>query len=273
MSSRKSLILVLAVAVGLMGIALAFNHVDRIQPQEKKTTLDKLPPAVKETLIKLAGSNMIREIEEVTKGKVKAYEAEWIENGKEVEVLIAEDGALLRKGIEKPDADKDDEAEDDDDAEEEEEVELEEIFVVEIDFSEAPEAVRAAAIAELGSEESLKIEKLWGEEEPYYEVDKETSEGCEIIIRISADGTLLGRCETREIAFESLPAAVSGAILTMVEKEKIEEVEEVSENALKFYDFEFVQGDSEIKFRLAADGKLVAKFVESEGEAEDDDER
>jgi hypothetical protein len=78
---------------------------------DENVNLDDLPAAVKATILKEANGATIKEIErEKGKDGKIVYEAEWIENGKEVEITVAEDGTLL----EREEEDADDDADDDD---------------------------------------------------------------------------------------------------------------------------------------------------------------
>jgi uncharacterized membrane protein YkoI len=73
---------------------------------EEKVTIDQVPAAVKATILKEAGDHKITEIEKETRDGKTIYEAEWIADGKEVEIKVAEDGTLLGKETE-DDADDD----------------------------------------------------------------------------------------------------------------------------------------------------------------------
>lgn len=88
----------------------------QVKIQERQVKLDELPAPVKATILKEAGDHKLNEIEEVRAGKNVFYEAEWIEEGLEVEIRVAPDGKLLGRVTEEPD----DEAEDDDDEDDEE---------------------------------------------------------------------------------------------------------------------------------------------------------
>ena len=83
---------------------------------EKTVTIDQVPAAVKAAILKEAGDNKIKEIEEKTKGDQKIYEAAWIADGKEVEIKLSADGTVLKKKVEA--AGKDDEQGDNDNNEE-----------------------------------------------------------------------------------------------------------------------------------------------------------
>ena len=72
---------------------------------EKEISLDRVPAAVKATILKEAGKNRIKEIEVEGRGGKKIYEAEWEADGKEVEIKVASDGKLLGKEVEDEDDD------------------------------------------------------------------------------------------------------------------------------------------------------------------------
>lgn len=80
---------------------------------EQKLTLDQVPAAVKATILKEAGNNKLKEIELETEDGKKVYGAEWVADGKEIDIKVAPDGKLLKKEVES--ADKDDDEKDDKD--------------------------------------------------------------------------------------------------------------------------------------------------------------
>lgn len=58
-------------------------------------TLDQLPPAAKEALLKLANGATITEIESEKENGVVVYEAEWAVNGAEFEAEVTAEGLLV----------------------------------------------------------------------------------------------------------------------------------------------------------------------------------
>jgi uncharacterized membrane protein YkoI len=227
---------------------------------EQKTILDGIPQASKEAILKIAGNNEVTGIEVITKNGVKMYEAEWMENGKEVEVLVDENGKLVSK-----------KAEEDEEAEESEEIA--EFHVEEIELSEAPAAVQQAINGEAGTDESIEIDHLRGEEKEYFEAEVRRAEGSEIRIAVAPDGTILGREEIRKVSLDSIPEVVVKAVLEHIAKDKIQEIEEATAGEQKFYDLELVKDGKEIKLRFSALGKPLAKFIEKTSPQEDEDER
>ena len=75
---------------------------------ETRVSLDDLPTVVKATILAQAKGATVREIERVTRRGRTFYEAEWIENGREVEIKVAPDGRLLKKKTEARDDNGDD---------------------------------------------------------------------------------------------------------------------------------------------------------------------
>ena len=105
----------LAVLVVIVGVCAALS-VSAIAGNGKKTEKDiaigEVPEAARATILREAGDNKIKEVEEVSRdGQVIYYEAEWDADGKEIEIKVAPDGKLLSKEIE----DDDDDGDDDDD--------------------------------------------------------------------------------------------------------------------------------------------------------------
>ena len=103
--SRRSYRLVALVAgvvmlSGSLAWSLAGENKKRENEQEKHLTFKQLPAPVQATINKEAGKNKIKEIEQVTRGDKKFYEAGWVAEGKEIEIKVAPDGKLLKKEVE-----------------------------------------------------------------------------------------------------------------------------------------------------------------------------
>jgi len=81
---------------------------------EKEVTLEQVPAAVRETILKEAGKNPVKEVEQETRNGQTLYEAEWVADGQEVEVLVSADGKVLNRQVGDDDDDGDDDEEDDD---------------------------------------------------------------------------------------------------------------------------------------------------------------
>ncbi|MBN2376289.1 MAG: PepSY-like domain-containing protein [Sedimentisphaerales bacterium] len=81
---------------------------DEDNEDEVEVSLDEVPAAVKATILKEANGAEVEEVEkEVEDGKV-VYEAEFMVDGQEVEIEVAEDGTLLSREIDNEDEEGDD---------------------------------------------------------------------------------------------------------------------------------------------------------------------
>lgn len=102
MTGKNWMLTLGVVVLGLSMVSLAeeAKKETKVKKEEKKVTIDQVPAAVKEAILKEAGKSEIKKIEEVTKGDAKVYKAEWMVDGKEVEVKLAADGKLLKKETE-----------------------------------------------------------------------------------------------------------------------------------------------------------------------------
>jgi uncharacterized membrane protein YkoI len=77
------------------------------EENEVDVTLDQVPAAVKATILAEAKGVSIKEIERESKKGKAVYEAEWMEDGKEIEIKVSSDGKLLKREIEEEDDDDD----------------------------------------------------------------------------------------------------------------------------------------------------------------------
>ncbi|MFH1842752.1 MAG: hypothetical protein ABIF77_06055, partial [bacterium] len=82
--------------------------------KERPVAWEDLPTAVQETIQKEADGKTSTELEEITSTEGIFYEAEWLEGEMEVEILVASDGKLLDREVEKADAGVEDDDDDDD---------------------------------------------------------------------------------------------------------------------------------------------------------------
>jgi uncharacterized membrane protein YkoI len=150
---------------------------------EVEISLDDVPAAVKATILKAAGGAKIAEVEKEIANGVTTYEAEFVADGKEVEITVAADGKLLEREVEDDaDDDDDDDGDDDDDDEDEEEVSIDQV----------PAAVKATILREAKGAAIKEIEKETKNGKTVYEAEFVVG-GKEIEIKVSADGTLLKR--------------------------------------------------------------------------------
>ncbi len=152
---------------------------------ERAITLNQVPAKAKATLLKAAGKNEIKEIEEVV---LKVFEVEWTKGGKEIEVFIKPDGQVLMKSTEKAEADDEEdegaEKKGKDDAEEnEDDGELDE---KEIGIDDLPDTVKAT-VKKLAGKNKIELEQLRMKlyEAEWMEGDREVE------ILVTADGKVV----------------------------------------------------------------------------------
>jgi len=160
----------------------------RIVEVERAVTKGELPDAVAGALAKLAGDAKIKEIEKVEihaavkvvkLRKVRVvYEAEFIKDGKKVEVKIAENGKFLGKEV---DDDGDDDEDDDGDNDEKE-----------ISLDQVPAAVKATILKEAGGKRIKEIEVETRGGKKIYEAEWVVG-GKEVEIKVASDGKLLSK--------------------------------------------------------------------------------
>lgn len=136
--------------------------------QEREVAMADLPAPVKAIILDEAGSNKITEIEEISRGNVKIYEAEWLEGDKEVEIEVVYFCKLVRKSIEPAEA----EGEEDDDGEEDGDEDESEISVIkerEVSFNQLPAPVQQALQKKAGKNRIEEIEEIYTNKGLFYE--------------------------------------------------------------------------------------------------------
>jgi uncharacterized membrane protein YkoI len=89
----------------LLGKETEDDEGDDDDEDEEEVSLDDVPEAVKETILREAGDAEIEELVKETEDGQTVYEAEFKANGQEIEIEVAEDGALLEREIEDDDDD------------------------------------------------------------------------------------------------------------------------------------------------------------------------
>jgi hypothetical protein len=177
MKHRRWLALSLATA-GLVALSLALVLAGEGKQKgtEKKVTLAEVPAAVKATILKEAGDNAIKEIEQVTERDVTFYEAEWLAGGQETEIKVAADGKLIGKEVEA--------------AGEEEEDEEGESSEKKLTLDQVPAPVKATILKEAGNNDIKEVEAETEEGQTVYAAEW-VVDGHEVEIKVAADGKLL----------------------------------------------------------------------------------
>ena len=224
--------------------------------QEREVTLEQVPAPVKATILKESGKNKIEEIEEITQGAKRFYEAEWIKGGKEVEIKVATNGKLLGKEVEETEGeDEEDEDEDQGPAESEREV------------TEAE--VPAAALATLKKlAGDAKISEFAEEIEhghTFYEGSWKAGSKEKMDVLVTATGDLV-EIEER-VGVDQVPKAVVAAARKAAGKRAELGLEK---KTMVLYEVKFTKGKRRFELLLTPDGRLVEKEVEKGKQGDDD---
>lgn len=181
---RSSKMLFPAIGLGVVGVlALAAWAGDA---DEQEVTLDQVPAAVKATILEEAAGAEITEIERETKDGKTTYEAEFMRDGREIEIEVGADGTLLGREVEDEDDDEDD-----------------------VTLDQIPGPARKALLHLAGGAEILEVEREKEHGVLVYEAEW-LANGTKHEAAVTADGTLLETEET--IPLEQAPAAVREAI-------------------------------------------------------------
>jgi len=78
--------------------------------------------------------------------------------------------------------------------------------------------------------------------------------------------------EEKEVTLEQVPAAVKATILKEAGGNKVEEIEVETKDGRDVYEAEWKVDGKEVEIKVAADGTLLKKKVESDDEGDDEDE-
>ncbi|MCA9726639.1 MAG: hypothetical protein R3E12_06730 [Candidatus Eisenbacteria bacterium] len=82
---------------------------------DREVSLDEVPAAVRATILREAGTHEVSEVEEVVRNGETFFEADWMENGREVEIRVSSAGRLLDRGFGSDDEDEPDEGDEPED--------------------------------------------------------------------------------------------------------------------------------------------------------------
>ena len=116
MKTRKALLALAIVAalttIIVVAVAVADEDIGKDE-QEKVVALADMPQPVQDTILKESKGFDLNELLEVTTDEGVFYEAEWLDGGDEVSILMTPDGKVIDREREKADNDEDDEEDDD----------------------------------------------------------------------------------------------------------------------------------------------------------------
>ena len=174
-------------ALGLaMAVALS-AWAGEEKAKEEKVTLDQVPAAVKETLLKEVKDGKITEIERETEGEVVTYEADAVIGGKKCEITVAADGKLISNKPADDENEKEggDDDEDDDDGDDDDDA-------VAVTLDQVPAAVKATLEKAAQGGKITEIEREGEGDKAVYEAEV-IIEGKEFEIKVAADGKLISK--------------------------------------------------------------------------------
>ncbi len=232
----------LALVVGVAVTGLANGDED-----EEKVSIDQVPAAVKATILKEAGGATIKEIERETKNGKTAYEAEWVADGKEIEIKVAPDGALLKREVEE---------EDDDDGDEEK-----------IPLDQVPVKAREALLKHARGATITEVEREKERGVVLYEAQWK-ADGREHEAKVTASGELVELEE--EVDPNQVPAAVKA---TAAEKFPAGAKLEYEKKMIVLYEIEAKIDGKEREVLISPTGKVLGKkHSHHDNDDGDDDE-
>lgn len=121
---KRMLLAVLGAAISVAGAMYVLRaseteaQVETFKPRvqsDREVTMQEIPAAVRETILREAQGHEVSEVEEVTVDGGVFYEADWMQDGREVEVRVSPAGVLLDRGFGNDDDGSDEGADSDDD--------------------------------------------------------------------------------------------------------------------------------------------------------------
>jgi len=126
------------------------------EEREKEVELSEVPAKARAAIRKAARGGEVEEVELVFK---TCFEAEWIQNGKEVEVLVTRGGKILGKEVEKADDEDEDEGEAEEEEEDEDEAEGE-VEESESSLNKLPPKAKAAILKAARGHKIREVEQV-----------------------------------------------------------------------------------------------------------------
>ena len=249
--TSKMVVVAVVVVLGLLAHHMAQAD-EAIKP-------DQLPKAVQARIAKMFPKAEIIKAEKEDEGGVTLYEAKLKTKKGVLEIVTAEDGAL---------------------------VEIE----TRITAAQLPKAVKAAVEKKAKGAKIVKCEKmelhaevrkgkLVALKKPKVEYEVKYKVGDKVVeIKTTADGKVIededeeDEEDEQKLTLGQVPAAVKATILKEAGNNKLKEIELETEDGKKVYEAEWVVGGKKTEIKVAPDGKLLKKEVESADKDDDDDD-
>jgi uncharacterized membrane protein YkoI len=241
---RKSRVLLSLIGLGVVGM-LAFAAW-AAQEDEQPVTLDQVPAVVKATILREVADGEIKEIEVETERGKTFYEAEFVRNGKTIEIKVAPDGTLLEK-------------------EEEERKAKSEEQEREVTEAEVPAPALAALKKLAGGAKLTEFAEEIEHGSTFYEGSWKTADGSNVDALVTPTGDLV------EIEEQVTPEQVPAAILAAVRKLSGPDAPLFCEKkTMILYEVKFRKGDRRHEILYTPDGRTLERDIEKGEEDEDD---
>lgn len=134
-----------------------------------------------------------------------------------------------------------------------------------VKLDDVPAAVKTTMLKEAGDHKIEKVAvKTKKDKTIVYLAEWEVAKEVDHEITVAADGKLLKAQDEREIKLDEAPAAVKATILKEADANKVDEVNEVTQDKKVTYEAEFKANGKEVEVKVAADGTLLKREVEEE---------
>jgi uncharacterized membrane protein YkoI len=228
----KNLLIIVSVLL-FVGIVAYLGIAGAYAEREVKVALKDVPEAVRATIEKAAGGARIAEITREVEDGETIFEAEFVKDGKEIEIEVSESGKLLE--TERDDFDDNDD--EDEDGEEQE-----------VAWNDLPEPVRntLSGLKESGMPVAIKRERENGF--VVYEAEY-AKDGRKREIELSENGDYLEVSES--VSSSDLPAALLGQIAKRYPGSRIKSAERV---VLTYFEIEIDVNGKTREVHLLANG-------------------
>ncbi len=219
------------------------------EEQEVKIKFADAPAAVQKTLECEAFGAKIAEVDQETEDGKTIYEADVKIDGRNFEIKVTADGALLSKEIDEKESE------------------------VAIQVADCPAGALKTLQREALGAKVEKIDKLFKHGHTLYETDVKI-DGKNFEIVVTADGVLLSKEVDEEedgeqeekIKFDDCPAAVQKTLKREASGAEIKHVVKETEEGKTTYEAEVKIDGQEYTIKVAADGTLLEKELEEEDE-------
>jgi uncharacterized membrane protein YkoI len=212
-------LLVALLSIGLFYGTFAWADEGEKEAKKAEITLDKAPKLVQETVLKE------EKITEITMGDKKLYSVEWKDNGKDVKILVAADGKIIKKEKE-------------------------------LSIADVPAPVKETLTKEAGENKFKEILEITVGDKTVYEAEW-SDKGKDVEMVLTSDGKIAN--VTKQIGIDDVPKAVKETMLKEAGGNTIKDVEVITEGNKTIYEAEWMENGKEIDLKVSPDGKVITK--------------